>query len=297
MLGRDKQPSARGVLAFSSLAVAFVLLLHVFNQIQYIPLPARLATAHDRRRVSPKAEEDGQDSKYGCKHYYFDLGTNNALSIADFINNSATDKRGNVVRPHNLYREKEKLDMTEFCVFGFEPNPMHSANHRQVERKYGPGVRHVEIFSRSIAGIKDGTSILQVDNFQGEFPSWGSSVMSGFGPIAKQGNTTSVQVKSIDFGRFVLEMLNDQIAPGKVIVRMDIEGSEYILLRRFMDVVCKYVDFLEVEWHARHLSPPPYCVESTLKWMLSDERCKPRWSKPVDPRGCNPWKISDAFSG
>jgi hypothetical protein len=237
----------------------------------------------------------GTTSKYSCKHFYFDLGTNNAGSIADFINKSAADDKGQIVRGLNQYREAQNLALKDFCVFGFEPNPRHSPSHRQVEAAFASVVNHVQVFSESIAGIKDGDSVLQIDTYEGEYPSWGSSVLSGFGSFDNK--TSRVHVKSVDFGRFLREAIGDQGAPGQVIMRMDIEGSEYVLLRKFMGLVCKHVDHLEIEWHAHQLTPPPDCIQATLHWMLSEDSCRPRWQRSGGVEGCDPWKISDAFSG
>jgi hypothetical protein len=288
---RSKQRPVGSVVV---LGTALVLLIYA---IDVTLTSSRRDTLKSLVKPSLQAASVASTSKYGCKHFYFDLGTNNALSVADFINKPSADNDGKVSRPLNKYREEHNLKLSDFCVFGFEPNPRHSADHRRIESSFASTVRHVEIFSESIAGIEDGVSVLQIDNYEGKFPSWGSSVLTGFGPIARQANTTSVRVKSVDFGRFVKETLGESGAAGKVILRMDIEGSEYILLRTFMDVVCKHVNFLEIEWHAHQLNPPPHCVQSTLHWMLSDSRCKPQWLKPTNPSGCDPWKISDAFSG
>jgi hypothetical protein len=273
--------------------ILLVYLLYIASTIDVKKLPHR----YENALTSIYGEQNVPTTNFGCKHFYFDLGTNNALSIEDFIMKPATDARGNVVRPLNQYRNQSQLKMSDFCVFGFEPNPAHSANHRRVEKLCGTTVRHVEIFSETIAGISDGKSVLQIDNYNGHFPSWGSSVLAGFGPIAKQANTTTVSVQSLDFGRFLRDTLGEKGALGKVILRMDIEGSEYILLRRYLDMLCKYVDHLEIEWHAHQLNPAPLCVETTFRWMLSDEQCKPNWPRPANPSGCNPWIVSDAFSG
>jgi hypothetical protein len=297
MVGVGFRPEQRRVVAGVVIfGAAIVLLLYTVDVISHDPLRKFAKSSTPSQPLLPTALPT-LASKYGCKHFYFDLGTNNAGSIADFINKSAADDKGQIVRGLNQYREAQNLALKDFCVFGFEPNPRHSPSHRQVEAAFASVVSHVQVFSESIAGIKDGDSVLQIDKYEGEYPSWGSSVLSGFGPIANQGNTTSVSVKSVDFGRFVGEAVGDQGAPGKVIMRMDIEGSEYVLLRKFMGLVCKHVDHLEIEWHAHQLTPPPDCIQATLHWMLSEDSCRPRWQRSGGVQGCDPWKISDAFSG
>lgn len=134
------------------------------------------------------------------------------------------------------FREDNNLDVKDFCVYGFEPNPLHSELHMNVTREMGGRVKKLKIFSESVAGITDGFTQLFLDPPQhgagNGFPSWGSSVMEKHVQLSDPGaNTTKVKVASINFVRWMGELMATQASGdgGKVIVRVDIEGSEVCL--------------------------------------------------------------------
>ena len=64
---------------------------------------------------------------------------------------------------------------------------------------------------------------------------------------------------------------------GVIIVKMDVEGAEYPMLRNssLLRQLCAGVDFLLMEWH-RMAAPPgfPPNFESSVAWLLEAEGCR-----------------------
>lgn len=168
-------------------------------------------------------------SHQDCKHFYFELGTNNGKGLEHFITRNSQNSDGQV-RPVLRYREEHNLKMEDFCVFGFEPNPEHTQAHRDVEQEMSPFVRHIKIFSGTVAGVEAGFTKLLVDKSgRGEnagFPAWGSSVMSNHKIRNREvEKTESVSTASINFPKMVERMMTTRKPGSHVIVRLDIEGS------------------------------------------------------------------------
>jgi hypothetical protein len=231
-----------------------------------------------------------------CKHFYFDLGTNNALSIGDFI---TYEGEGGPIS--SAYRKEQKLALSEFCVFGFEPNPAHSRAHRDVTAKYRHLVKYLKIFSETVAGTSEGTTKLLVDQYDGEYPAWGSSIMSNHVYMGNQNSTQVAVVRSLDFSRFLNKFVGTRDPDSKVIIRMDIEGSEFVLLRDLVasGLLCLGTDKLIIEWHPDAVEPSGWCLRAAFEWLLSSSACKvdvsyegAQLGTPDQPV-CNGWLLSD----
>jgi Methyltransferase FkbM domain len=231
-----------------------------------------------------------------CKHFYFDLGTNNALSIGDFI---TYEGEGGPIS--SAYRKEQSLALSDFCVFGFEPNPVHSRAHQDVTAKYRHLVKYLKIFSETVAGTTEGTTKLLVDQYDGEYPAWGSSIMSNHVIMRNQNNTRVAEVRSLDFSQFLKKIVDVRDSDSKVIIRMDIEGSEFVLLRGLVasGLLCLGTDKLIIEWHPDAVEPSGWCLRAAFEWLLSSSTCKvdvsyegAQLGTPHQPV-CNGWLLSD----
>jgi Methyltransferase FkbM domain len=238
----------------------------------------------------------------GCKHYYIDLGTNNAHSIVDFISGTVKSAHKEV-RPIIEYRDAHSLSTRDFCVYGFEPNPVHNSAHAATITKLSDHVKQLTIFSETIAGSADGKTSLMLDQSDGgggRFPAWGSSVMEDHVAMNRQNNTQRVSVRSMDFSKWLTDTLEARSDPnGHVLIRMDIEGSEFAILRDLVNsgVLCKKVNKFVIEWHAMHFNPRPDCVRAMYEWMISSPKCKVQmqsiYKYPPVQADCNGWLLSN----
>jgi adenine phosphoribosyltransferase len=97
----------------------------------------------------------------------------------------------------------------------------------------------------------------------------------GFIPIRKKGKlpfTTVEETYELEYGSATVEMHTDAVKPGdRVVLRMDIEGAEYEVLRRLITsgAACS-LDELHVETHARYAEGMHrfYLLDLVLDWLL-----------------------------
>ena len=109
-------------------------------------------------------------------------------------------------------------------------------------------------------------------------PSWasaGSSVLSEKGRAFKH----RVDVQALHFPSW---LANNTVAKarrrrraGPVILKMDVEGAEYGILRELVGsgLMCSRIHAFVIEWHRKKLdntSSVPSAVDATLEWLLAD---------------------------
>jgi Methyltransferase FkbM domain len=301
---RNNSPSATYCTTLRYSVVPFVLVLTAILLVALGHLSGSSAARFETPRSRATATEESS-SDAGCRHYYIDLGTNNANSIVDFINGTVKSAHKEV-RPIIEYRDAHSLSTRDFCVFGFEPNPIHNKAHADVISKWKSHVKELTIFSETIAGSADGkTSLLldQSDGGGGRFPAWGSSVMKNHVAMNRQNNTQRIAVRSMDFSTWLTNTLQARSdESGHVLIRMDIEGSEFAILRDLVDdgILCRSVNKLVIEWHAKHFQPQPYCVQAMYEWMLSNPKCSVQmestYQAPPIRADCNGWLLTDQLT-
>lgn len=65
-------------------------------------------------------------------------------------------------------------------------------------------------------------------------------------------------------------------AEGQLVLKMDIEGSEYEILRRLVSdgTVCAVVDYLLMEWHPDVAPHVPANAAAAIQWLLDAPSCR-----------------------
>jgi FkbM family methyltransferase len=151
------------------------------------------------------------------RRLYIDLGSNVGGTVRDF-------------------RSKNP----DFIIFAFEPNPILAEKLRKDFAGAKSGVHTMEC----AAWIVDGF----LDFYLGKRSDQSSTIITG-----KKSEdwtvdyTRPTRVQSIDFDRWFRENTSSD---DEIVVKMDIEGAEYKLLRRMTDTgSLKRIGDLRVEWH------------------------------------------------
>ncbi len=132
-----------------------------------------------------------------------------------------------------------------WVVHFFEPNPyLDDRPALSSAEKFGA----VGIFHRQAVWIEDGELEFQLQNGHRNV-GCGSTMAALQSSNRRLLGGKTVTVPAIDFSRFVLELESERI-----IVRMDIEGAEFPVLRKMLqDQSLSKVQDLHIEWHHRHL--------------------------------------------
>lgn len=122
----------------------------------------------------------------------------------------------------------------QFSIYSFEPNPIFSDYYRKL--------KNVAFFNKAV-WIYDGYIDFYLSN--SEFKD-GSTLIKGknTGELDK---SHPIKVKCIDLSKWILETF---IKEDYIILKMDIEGAEYEVLKKmFHDKSIDYIDELFIEFH------------------------------------------------
>jgi len=168
------------------------------------------------------------------KNIFLDCGTHLCGGLYEFYNNGTIDDT--------------------FEIHTFEPNPACYASERI---KSFP--LNVTLHEKAV-WIKDGYILFNQENHKvsgsgspsdnvSDIDGWGSSI-NGIG-FDHPGYFKPISVESIDFSKFI----NDLPDNSNIICKMDIEGSEFMVLRKLIsDESIKKINKIYVEFH-QHLMP------------------------------------------
>lgn len=158
------------------------------------------------------------------KHFYFDLGVGDGSNIKDFLN-------------ENLILFNDPI--TEWMVIGYEPTPWNDHVLQDLQASF-PGVS-IEIREEA-AWIENGTIEFGINEKMD-----GNTLVEDCDVF----NTgTKIIVPCVDFSEILATMVSIE---DEVVVRMNIEGAEYGIIRKLIDTgTIKLIDKLYADFH--HLS-------------------------------------------
>lgn len=175
------------------------------------------------------------------------------------------------------FGEEEVRDNTDyFCVFGFEPNPIHIPRHRMMERAYrAMGWRYTFIH----AGVADEDGEL---NFY-HIGKGDKELERGFTTVKSRCHKEcrSETVRVLRLSDWIANEVHGRIIPPsrnegsgqepRVVMKMDIEMGEWLVLPDLLasGVLCRDVDALLAEFHLRqHRSDYPIHFPHRGNWTL-----------------------------
>jgi len=170
----------------------------------------------------------------------------------------------------NKHRNTFREDM---CAYALEGNPTFTARLNKLENmlmmmKPRP-MEHVHVFTQTVVSMEDGETELFLDIVNPNDNFWGSSLISNHGDAvasAKKngGKSTATPVKAISPVTLLKNTLMpfkpgataDEKSGGSVVIKMDVEGVEFDLLKLIAEsqVLCDYVRMgnqavMAVEYH------------------------------------------------
>lgn len=167
------------------------------------------------------------------KNIFLDCGTHLCEGLNDFWKKGIIDK--------------------SFEIHTFEANPACDISERVKNIPL-----NINLYEKAV-WIEDGYISFNQENHKisrsgsptdgkSDVDGWGSSV-DGIG-FNHPGYENKIKVESIDFSRFVSELPNN----SNIICKMDIEGSEFIVLRKMIeDGSIKKINKIFIEFHERFM--------------------------------------------
>jgi FkbM family methyltransferase len=148
--------------------------------------------------------------------------------------------------------------------FMFDADPLHRDKRNKIAKRCG--CKTVD----KVVGIEDDVEIsFHASKLSGGI---GSSVYND--GVYTTNDTSHMLVHTVDISKWIEKNLQKRSETNRLLVRMDIEGSEYDVIRRMItsNVACSYIDTLQFEVHAmyavqNHNKRP---VDVTVPWLLND---------------------------
>jgi FkbM family methyltransferase len=215
-----------------------------------VPVPSSLVVS----RVNGPTK---QRLANGCYQVFLDVGANVGVHGRFLLE---PEKYPDAVTSKSLFDNEfgTKRDNRDFCVFAFEPNPGHKARLEEVASAYQRMGWRYEVFPVAV-GAEDGnmTFFHMGDESHNE---WGFSSVRKHNVADKQELIPVIRLAS-----WLLDHVHDRVVPTpfgtytsgpKVVMKMDIEGTEFSILPDVIasGALCSTVDFVFTETHF-HFAP------------------------------------------
>ena len=254
-----------------------------WSTVTAVPDPAPSSDSSSRRRLAD-----------GCTHVYLDVGSNIGVQVRKLY--EPAKYADAAVLP--VFEEEfgpSPARNHRVCAFGFEANPKHAARLKAVEGCYSEHNWRAQFFVPLAVSTRVAQLKLQFEG-TADFEFWGASVVpEARGP---HGLSQSVMIPSVNFSQFVLDEIAGRKIPAedlaagitpRVLMKLDIEGSEYEVLPALMETgaLC-HINTIFLEWHPRVATPETLAATEPVKaWLAgtaSDQaaRCKPPSISTVD---------------
>ena len=205
-----------------------------------------------------------------CEHVLVDLGANRGDTILRWLTEETYSGRARSSIIDEIYSLSQRQS---FCVLSFEPNGIFESKLLEIEKKLCNNGYKVKVKLRTAVSDRFAESLIYLDDVSTY--SYGTSLLSEkkvnfegkFHALGNEQPVTLVDLTSI------LKVLPDKV---ELVVKMDIEGSEYDVLRSLIStgIACK-MNILIVEYHAHKLrkGTVPKGVNEAIEWILESKKC------------------------
>lgn len=198
----------------------------------------------------------------GCYHIFLDMGSNVGVHGRFLLE---PDKYKRAGKAHAVFNKHfgpvEKRNNSDFCVFAFEPNSAHKARQLELQQVYGKLGWRYHFEPVALSDVEGNLIFYHQDN--GKMNEWGFSTHAYEKevPWAGQEGKTNETVPSIRFAKWMEENIQNRIIPEEpnnkdalpptVVMKFDIEGSEYEVVfdLLFSGLLCDIVDYTFGELH------------------------------------------------
>eukprot|EP00930_Biecheleria_cincta_P061068 TRINITY_DN46635_c0_g1_i1.p1 TRINITY_DN46635_c0_g1~~TRINITY_DN46635_c0_g1_i1.p1 ORF type:complete len:283 (-),score=45.95 TRINITY_DN46635_c0_g1_i1:25-873(-) len=161
-----------------------------------------------------------------CNSVYLDVGSNIGVQIRKLFEPESFP--GAPILP--LFEKKygtaeQRRKNAGLCALGFEPNPNHRSQLKQVEDEFRQKSYFVHFYPYAVSG-SDGFATFQVSDSAGH-QDWGAKIIS----LVQSTAVRNVTVQKIDFYRFLQDLPDNSRVK---LMKMDIEGAEWDTLARLI---------------------------------------------------------------
>ena len=182
------------------------------------------------------------------KHAFFDLGSNNGDSVMYFIKDDQKIEE----QKENTLRNYGTKSGHVWDVYIIEANPFFDRSLQKVRDSLQSLGHTVFLFTQTAAWIRNEKLQFYLDTVNPDKNYWGSSLLKDV-PDVNKSNFTNVQVNGID----VSQLLKQYSKDDEIVMKIDIEGSEYQLIEHLIDQkTLQLIDIIAVEFHSNFVKFP-----------------------------------------
>lgn len=196
--------------------------------------------------------DNDSTSMDGCRYVYLDVGTNMGMHVRFLYEAEKYPKNkfGKEMFDRFFMKNRHRSDI---CAFGFEPNAIHVPRLDKLTTYLEKKGMNATFFNGAVSNVTS-TTTLYCDE---------ADLNSGVGcsGITRTGQNAKFTVNTIDLSAFILDKVvkrkippalfpNDP--PPTILMKMDIEGYEYIVLSMMLatKALCE-LDVMTIEYHEK----------------------------------------------
>jgi FkbM family methyltransferase len=182
------------------------------------------------------------------KHAFFDLGSNNGDSVMYFFKDDQKIEE----QKENTLRNYGTKSGYVWDVYIIEANPFFNRSLQKIRDSLQLLGHTVFLYTQTAAWIRNEKLQFYLDTVNPDMNYWGSSLLKDV-PDVKKSNFANVQVNGID----VSQLLKQYSKNDEIVMKIDIEGSEYQLIEHLIDQkTLQLIDLIAVEFHSHFVKFP-----------------------------------------
>ncbi|KAH3898131.1 hypothetical protein DPMN_022350 [Dreissena polymorpha] len=211
----------------NTIIIVFILFAGCVVYLSFKSSSKRTETDTNQSYYSDRRNDfDHDNSTKKCRFVFLDLGSNKGVKVRKVYEPWLYPK-ASFLKYFDEYfgpvsRTYRRQDV---CSFGFEANPRHMTRLKQIEKSYINKGLSVSFENYAVSNrTGDTVTVYSETNFDLD---WGAEILDTF--INNKKNMTKYDVPTIDLAEFIRTSIQP-LRPEKVLMKMDKEGSEFIVL-------------------------------------------------------------------
>lgn len=200
----------------------------------------------------------------GCCHVYVDVGSNVGVQVRKLYEPSLYPNSKMFPVFDKLFGHASKRRHNT-CAVGMEASPRHARVLHNIEAAYRALGWRTDFLAPAAAGTSNEPTTFFLDDSRERWAKgtewWASTISHEFQHRAGA-KAQNVTVPTVDLANFLEQRVLLRKRPpgctvGRVVMKVDIEGSEYSVLPHLLSrgVLCR-LDFVAAEFHEREMGRP-----------------------------------------
>jgi len=205
------------------------------------------------------AVEDSQSLLDGCYHVYLDVGSNVGVQVRKLFQPQQYPNAP-ILPLFDKEFGKAETRKERVCAVGFEPNPHHTEVLSGIEKSYHSCGWRAWMMTETGVSNRSGYAQFYSDGAMAH-KEWGGGILSpDVNNIALESQKSAKPIKLVRLSQFLLETVGRRKlppspkgeGPPRVLIKMDIEGSEIDVLPDILfNGGLSAVNCLMIEFHER----------------------------------------------